>query len=214
LAVLKPLATSSTILPRRRWLSKSLLLLAGTAVIVYAANAFYVTKKENDLRRLRATEAGEITGSISGLRTAFGPSGLPLPRFVTLKSSKVNVRRGPSSDHDVAWVYQRKGLPVEITAEFENWRRVRGSDGREGWILQQMLSGKRHAVIMPETNQTYVPLRESTDKSSSVVAHLRAGVLGEIGDCDGIWCEISAGGYDGYVEQARLWGAYPGETIN
>ena len=64
---------------------------------------------------------------------------------MSLKAEKVNVRRGPSSDHPVAWVFQRKGLPVEIVAEFENWRRIRNSDGEEGWILQNMLAGKRTA---------------------------------------------------------------------
>jgi hypothetical protein len=102
--------------------------------------------------RLQPAEAGEITASVSPAEsTAFHDTGkkhvtgLPLPRFVTLKADKVNVRRGPSSEHPVAFVFQRKGLPVEITAEFENWRKIRDSDGAEGWILQSMLSGRRNA---------------------------------------------------------------------
>ena len=60
--------------------------------------------------------SGELAGS---------QSGLPVPRFVSPKSDRVNVRGGPSKDHEVVWVYARAGLPVEITAEFENWRRIR-----------------------------------------------------------------------------------------
>ena len=74
-----------------------------------------------------AKAAADVTGSTEPIDKVVGPSGLPLPRFVSLKADKINVRRGPSSEHQVAWVYQRKGLPVEITAEFENWRRIRDS---------------------------------------------------------------------------------------
>ena len=77
--------------------------------------------------------------------SAAGPaSGLPLPRFVSLKADRVNVRIGPAKTHEVKWVYQRAGLPVEITAEFENWRRIRDADGTEGWVYHSLLSGTAH----------------------------------------------------------------------
>ncbi|MFN4142688.1 SH3 domain-containing protein [Aestuariivirga sp.] len=158
---------------------------------------------------------GEITGSIdSEAPRSVGPSGLPIPRFVSLKAEKVNVRRGPSSDHPVAWVFQRKGLPVEIVAEFENWRRVRDSDGEEGWILQNMLSGKRTAVIAPWKQGQTVTLHNAPKDGASLVARVGAGVVGEVEGCDGQWCEVTAGGYDGYVEQTQLWGVYPGERVD
>ena len=155
-----------------------------------------------------------ITASISPENTSIGPSGLPVPRFVSLKAEKVNVRRGPSSDHPVAWVFQRKGLPVEIVAEFENWRRVRDSEGEEGWILQSMLAGKRTAVVAPWRGQQLTQLHSAPNKASSVYAQLAAGAMGEVSNCSGKWCEITAGGYDGFVEQDMLWGVYPGETVN
>jgi SH3-like domain-containing protein len=160
--------------------------------------------------------AGSTTASIAPQppAVATGPSGLPIPRFVSLKAEKVNVRRGPSSDHPVAWVFQRKGLPVEIIAEFENWRRVRDSDGEEGWILQSMLAGKRTAVVAPWRGQQLTLLHSAPNKASSVYARLEAGAMGEVSNCTGKWCEITAGGYDGFVEQDMLWGVYPGETVN
>jgi SH3-like domain-containing protein len=158
-----------------------------------------------------ASAPGDVTASTS---KAVGPSGLPIPRFVSLKAEKVNVRRGPSSDHPVAWVFQRKGLPVEIVAEFENWRRVRDSDGEEGWILQNMLSGKRTAAIAPWRQGAAVALRDSPSASSAVVAEMASGVVGDISSCTGEWCELTAGGYDGWIEQSQLWGVYPGETVN
>src|ERR1700754_1083454 len=75
-------------------------------------------------------------------------SGLPVPRFVSLKSDRVNVRAGPTKDHDVTWVYTRAGMPVEITAEFDNWRRIRDWEGAEGWVYHSLLSGRRTAVVV------------------------------------------------------------------
>ena len=72
-----------------------------------------------------------------------------MPRFVSLKSDRVNVRAGPNKDQDVAWVYTRAGMPVEITAEFENWRRIRDWEGAEGWVYHSLLSGRRTAVVVP-----------------------------------------------------------------
>jgi SH3-like domain-containing protein len=163
-----------------------------------------------------AKSAGDatITASISSETKSVGPSGLAIPRFVSLKAEKVNVRRGPSSDHPVAWVFQRKGLPVEIVAEFENWRRVRDSEGEEGWILQSMLAGKRTAVIAPWRGTQLTLLHATANKTSSVRAKLSAGAMGDVANCDGKWCEVTSGGYEGYVEQEMLWGVYPGEAVN
>jgi hypothetical protein len=124
------------------------IILSVACIGVAAAVGWSIVGKRTQSQAIAAP--GDVTGSISSeAQRPLGPSGLPIPRFVSLKAEKVNVRRGPSSDHPVAWVFQRKGLPVEIVAEFENWRRVRDSDGEEGWILQNMLSGKRTAVIAP-----------------------------------------------------------------
>ncbi len=158
--------------------------------------------------------AAGATASIDQAPRALGPSGLPIPRFVSLKAEKVNVRRGPSSDHAVAWVFNRKGLPVEIVAEFETWRRVRDSDGEEGWILQNMLSGKRTAMTAPWKKDQTIALYDRAGTKGGVIARLAAGVVGEVGSCTGEWCEVTAGGFDGYVEQSQLWGVYPGETVD
>lgn len=141
-------------------------------------------------------------------------SGLPLPRFVSLKSDHVNVRGGPNKDHDVAWVYTRPALPVEITAEYENWRRIRDRDGAEGWVYHSLLSGKRTAyVAKPKTQIDFVPLYESPDRVSALRAMLEPGVLGNIKRCNGQWCRFAGNGFDGWVEQDRLWGVYPNEKI-
>jgi SH3-like domain-containing protein len=141
-------------------------------------------------------------------------SGLPIPRFVSLKTDRVNVRSGPNKDQDVRWVYTRIGMPVEITAEFENWRRIRDWEGAEGWVYHSLLSGRRTAVVVAKLNAELVPLHESADGESAVVARLQSGVLGALKSCDGTWCQFGGKGFSGYIRQDRLWGAYPNEKVD
>ena len=162
---------------------------------------------------LKAAETGETTGSLSSA-AQLGASGLPVPRFVSLKNDKVNVRKGPSSEHALAFTFQQKGLPVEITAEFETWRRIRDAEGAEGWILQNMLSGKRTALIAPGRKGSYLNLMNSASLESGAAARLASGVVADIKKCDGTWCRVVASGFDGYVDQNMIWGAYPGEGVN
>ncbi|MGD0024495.1 MAG: SH3 domain-containing protein [Xanthobacteraceae bacterium] len=141
------------------------------------------------------------------------PSGLPVPRFVSIKADRVNVRGGPDKDHDVAWIYTRVGWPVEITAEFENWRRIRDSDGSEGWVYHSLLSGKRMAAVQLKSKSDLAPLHATPDAQSPVKAQLQVGVLGAVKVCTGTWCHLVGDGFDGWIEQNSLWGVYPGETI-
>ncbi len=140
-------------------------------------------------------------------------SGLPVPRFVSLKSDRVNVRGGPDKDHDVAFIYTRVGWPVEITAEFENWRRIRDSDGSEGWVYHSMLSGKRTAAVRLKSKTDLAALHAKPDSDSPVTAQLQSGVLGSVKHCNGNWCRFAGDGFDGWIEQNRLWGVYPNEKI-
>jgi SH3-like domain-containing protein len=142
-----------------------------------------------------------------------GLSNLPVPRFVSLKADRVNVHGGPDKDHDVVWIYTRVGLPVEITAEFENWRRIRDSDGTEGWVYHSLLSGKRTATVQLKAKTDLAPLHASADPKSPVTAQLQFGVLGTVKHCNGAWCELTGDGFDGWIEQTDLWGVYPDEKV-
>jgi SH3-like domain-containing protein len=145
--------------------------------------------------------------------TTASSSGLPVPRYVSLKSDHVNVRAGPTKDNDVAWVFTRSGLPVEITAEFENWRRVRDSSGAEGWVYHSLLSGRRTAVVTMKSKDDLAPLYNRADANAAVTARLQAGVITQVKACDSHWCHISGDGFDGWVEQQRLWGVYTDEKV-
>ena len=150
-------------------------------------------------------------------QSAKGPSGLPLPRFVTLKAKRVNLRIGPSTDYAVSWLYMKSGLPVEIIQEYDNWRRIRDADGTEGWVNQSLLSGQRAALAAPwmkgKGEAVYVNMRRDPQPSATVIAKLEPGVLINISECNGTWCHADANGTDGWVAQAEIWGVYPDEAF-
>jgi SH3-like domain-containing protein len=141
-------------------------------------------------------------------------SGLPLPRFVSLKADKVNMHIGPSKSHEVKWLYQRAGLPVEITAEFENWRKIRDADGTEGWIYHSLLSGRRTGLVISKTKDALIAIHDDPDKEAAVTAHLEPGVHGTVKRCKDGWCQIAGRGFEGWIPQVHLWGVYPNEKVD
>ena len=150
-------------------------------------------------------EAGMMIGPVSGL---------PVPRFVSLKAGKVYVRLGPTKDYPVAYIYRRAGEPVEITAEYDNWRRIRDSEGSEGWVWHSLLSGRRTGLVAPWTKEAALPIRVKASADERTAARLEPKVLVEARRCDGQWCRIEGDGFSGFIEQERLWGIYPGERFD
>jgi len=149
---------------------------------------------------------------------AANPSGFPIPRFVSLKSNPVNLRKGPGRQYPTAWIFRRAGLPVEVIQEFENWRRVRDAEGASGWVFHSLLSGRRTALVLPwEVRKGAVAaltdLRRSARRSAAAVARLEAGTLVAVKSCTKQWCNVSVGTYQGHVLKEQLWGVYPDETI-
>jgi SH3-like domain-containing protein len=144
-----------------------------------------------------------FSGSVSGAEELRGTvTNLPLPRFVSLKAAEGNVRRGPSLSHRIDWVFRHRDMPLQVTAEFGNWRRVEDSDGQGGWIHYSLLSGTRTVIV----EQDGVPLRNKPDTGAAVVAEAERGVIAELGECLPAWCKISAGGENGWAMKSALWG--------
>lgn len=133
----------------------------------------------------------------------------PGPRFVSLKSNEINERVGPGSNYPVEWQYVKAGLPVEVTAEFDNWRKIRDKDGTEGWVHQSMLSSKRHGIIQGAETLVY----STEDINSRPLVRLEPGVLVEILRCRDNWCQIRVFEFKGWVQRSFLWGIYPKEVI-
>lgn len=150
-----------------------------------------------------------------------GPAtGLPLPRFVSTRSDPINVRVGPGTRYNIAWVFKKPNLPVEIIQEFDVWRKIRYVDGEEGWIHQNLLSGARTALARPFGSGGRTALYARPEDGAPVRAWLSSDYLVDVDNCDGAWCKVTtpAGktgkSYTGYVVQFELWGVYPGETVN
>lgn len=127
---------------------------------------------------------------------------LPLPRFVSLKASEGNVRRGPSLTHRIDWVFKHEDMPLQITAEFGHWRRVRDVDGQGGWMHYSLLSGVRTVVFL----SPQVMLRLKPAAGARVKAFGESGVVARLGACLPDWCEVNADGFKGWVLKSDIWG--------
>lgn len=141
-----------------------------------------------------AAERGQVTN-------------LPLPRYVSLKASEGNVRRGPSLSHRIDWVYKRRGVPLRITAEYGHWRRVQDRDGAGGWIHYSLLSGVRTVIVEADM----LPLHRLPDETAQVQARAELGVIARLDACRPDWCRIFADGRAGWVPKSALWGVDPDE---
>lgn len=152
------------------------------------------------------TEA-ERTAALS-VQSGRGPvTNLPLPRFVSLKGSEGNARRGPSLSHRIDWVFKHAGMPLRVTAEFGHWRRVEDRDGAGGWVHYSLLSGVRTVVVEDDMTE----LHSRGDATSPVVALAEMGAIARLGDCSRDWCEISADSAEGWVPKTKIWGVDPDE---
>lgn len=137
-----------------------------------------------------------------------GPvTNLPLPRYVSLKAAEGNVRRGPSLTHRIDWVFKRRSMPLQITAEYGHWRRVQDRDGAGGWVHYALLSGVRTVLV----EQDMLPVRAHPDPKAPITAAFELGVVARLGECTEDWCRISAGGYRGWAPKRDIWGVEPKE---
>jgi SH3-like domain-containing protein len=169
---------------------------------------------------LLALTAGDSGGGIwpGAVARAASPE---QPKFFSLKSNPVNLRKGPGIKYPKVWVFRREGLPVEVLREHGRWRQVRDSDGATGWILRTLISSRRTALVTPwqlkesgKAAKRLTALYSGARSGSRQVAMLEAGTLVSLKSCDGQWCRVSIGRFKGYVRQERLWGVYPREILN
>jgi SH3-like domain-containing protein len=134
---------------------------------------------------------------------------LPIPRYVSLRGGKVNVRRGPGLEYRIDWVFQRAGLPVRVIDEYGNWRRIADSDDAGGWVYHSLLTGRR-TVLITETEVTF---RAEPDDNAPATAHAEQGVVARLLQCAGAWCEVQAEGATGWLRKFAIWGVEPGEAF-
>lgn len=150
-----------------------------------------------------------IAMSGAALPAGAAEKGLPVPRFVTLRSDEVNIRTGPGEQYPIEWVFKRKNMPVEIVAEFQNWRKIRDVDGTEGWVYERMVTGRRTVLVRGQIRT----LRDRPRADSDVVARAEPGVIATLLECEAAWCRVETSGVKGWLPRDEIWGVYPNEVI-
>jgi len=138
-------------------------------------------------------------------------TGLPLPRFVSLRAGEVNLRTGPGVQYPVDWVYHRQNLPVEIIAEYGTWRKVRDWQGTQGWVHQSMVGAKRTFIVTGDIRT----VRRKGDPKSDVIAKAEDGVIGRLLACPDVqgWCKVEVGGLEGWLRRVEFWGVHRNEVM-
>jgi SH3-like domain-containing protein len=198
-------------------LARAGLVLAGPVLACLVALAPPALAQDGTATMEQQTEAATDTGMNggSGADAASMPhdpgkgavTNLPIPRFVTLKGSQGNARRGPGLTHRIDWVFTREGMPLKVTAEYEHWRRVEDVDGAGGWIHYTLLSGVRSVLVTQDMAQAF----SAPDQASDVVYQSELGVIGKLLSCVPDWCRVAVEGEKGWIRKSALWGVDPAE---
>ena len=131
------------------------------------------------------------------------PSGLPVPRYVSLKFAEVNARAGPADDSRLLWVYRAKGLPVQVVAETEEWRRICDPEGNLAWVHKRTTDGRR--TVMKLTPGP-APIRDAAKADGHVRAYLQSRALAELDRCDRGWCRLKVDRVSGWAPAEDVWG--------
>ncbi|EAR50940.1 hypothetical protein OG2516_13746 [Oceanicola granulosus HTCC2516] len=151
-----------------------------------------------------------LSAAAAGAQEVGAVTNLPLPRYVSLKTSEGNLRRGPSLSHRIDWVLTRRNMPLRVTAEYGHWRRVIDRDGVGGWVHYSLLSGVRTVIVEADE----LSLLGRPDAAAPEVARFERGVVARIDECLPDWCRLSAGGYRGWAPKGAYWGVEPGEVLD
>jgi SH3-like domain-containing protein len=142
--------------------------------------------------------------------TSFADKKLPIPRFASIKFDEVNARTGPAADCPVEWKFIKKGEPIEIIAEYDQWRQIRDIKGEGGWVQVGALAIKRHIIV---TSAEPIPLIKEHGNYTNIVAYIYPEVRCKLNKCANEWCNVVCDGYKGWLARKFLWGIYPEEKV-
>lgn len=137
-------------------------------------------------------------------------SGLPVPRFVTLKFDEANLRAGPGREYPVLWQYRQAGLPLMVDAEFGIWRKVVDHDGTAGWMHGSVLSLRRMALVQTNMAKIYA----DPDEASDVIALAERLALMELQSCPKAWCRVASDDVRGWIKRQVVWGVLENESLD
>lgn len=142
--------------------------------------------------------------------TAQAQDSRPTPYWASIAAGKAMMRTGPARTYPATWLYQRADLPIRVVEVYSHWRKVQDPDGTTGWMLVNLLSDTRTAIV---TGDEPRPLHEARDAGAKVRFLAEPGVVGRLSDCGGDWCRLDVRGREGYIRTDHIWGTNPGETL-
>ncbi|MBO9710027.1 MAG: hypothetical protein J7521_17640 [Caulobacter sp.] len=154
-----------------------------------------------------AAMAMTIAGAALAQTPKVTPSGMDVPRYVSLKYGEVNARVGPDEEHRLLWIYKAKGLPVQVVAETREWRRICDPEGNLAWVHKRTTDGRRTAM---RVQSAPLPLRAQPKEGARINAYLAGRATASLDRCEKGWCKLKADGESGWAPQSEIWGAAPG----
>lgn len=167
----------------------------------------------NDIRngtlRGGAARLAAIASLLASAATAAGAAERSLPYWASISAGQARMRTGPGRNFPASWLYQRADLPVKVIETYPSWRKIEDPDGAQGWMMVNLLSDKRTAVVLGEVRS----LHAAPDRGAPVAWRVEPGVIGKLSRCVGGWCLFDVHGRKGYIEAAYIWGVAPGETV-
>lgn len=194
-----------------------IMFIAGICLCsAFSSTGSYAQSKSNgDRQNSAGIDIDNVAKESNIIKKAYRSTTYKLPRFVSLAKDKVYVRSGPGQRYPIRWVYMRKGYPVEIIREFENWRKIRDIDGQDGWVYHRMLSGRRSAIIQADKPvPAYQKSNIGDDKKPLINIMLEPFVIVLLEECIKAACYVSVEGYHGWVERKYIWGIYEAEIFD
>lgn len=132
------------------------------------------------------------------------------PYWASISASQAMMRTGPAKTYPAKWLYQRADLPIKVLEVYPSWRKIEDPDGEVGWMLVNLLSDTRTALV---TGTERRPMHENPDAASKVRYYAEPGVVGRLSSCSAGWCELDVRGRRGFISMDHIWGVDSGETL-
>jgi SH3-like domain-containing protein len=121
------------------------------------------------------------------------------------------MRTGPGKNYPATWLFVRENLPIKVIELYPRWRKVQAPSGETGWMLQGLLSDQRTAIV---TGGEPRPMHAEAAEGARVRYLAEPGVVGRISACANDWCRFDAGGKQGFIRAAHVWGVDPGTVLD
>ena len=133
------------------------------------------------------------------------------PYWASISAGRAMMRTGPGRNYPATWLYVRADLPIRVLEVYQNWRKIQDPDGATGWMMVQLLSDTRTAMVRGDEPR---PMQQNPDDASPVRYRAAPGVVGRVSRCRDGWCFFDVGGRNGYIRIGHIWGVELGESAD